>query len=649
MTDGYSQFTVLLLGSFDWVQHGTFLLRCILLAWMTFMGAFVGSFMNVVVYRLPAGLNLAHPGSRCPNCLHPIRAYDNVPVLSWLALRGKCRDCAIPISARYPAVEALMATLFFAVSAVAIWTHPAIIQATKVENDVWQLVTCAVVPLVCWLLVACTLVCAALMEFDRQTIPIRLFWPAVVVGILASLVVSLVPMAHLGADGSARFVSVVGALMGAGWGGVLLVSYVVPGELRVASDGDSTEWLSPIGRLMAPRIAALAACGALLGWQVVTILTVIVTGCHVINRCLSCAAGSRSRDTRWFAFCAGGAAMLMLVWQALFAEHSWLGNQAGFGMLIFALPLVVGATLLAWKITGPETLPDPRPQTEGTNTMSQHDELRQAILDSPSYRLAESDVEFIQRPELRPICMQLELLKPEMLLTEQGVHSTIVVFGGTQIVEREQADRQLSAAQARLAADPANSQLQREVNRQQSIVEKSGYYDEAREFSRLVSSQCQLDDRCDHVVVTGGGPGIMEAANRGAADVGAKSIGLNITLPEEQAPNPYITPELCFQFHYFAMRKFHFLLRAQALVVFPGGFGTLDELFNTLTLRQTNRMQRIPIILYGTEYWQRIVNFQQLADEGVVQDEHLNLMQFADTPQDAWDIICQFESEPEEE
>lgn len=277
--------------------------------------------------------------------------------------------------------------------------------------------------------------------------------------------------------------------------------------------------------------------------------------------------------------------------------------------------------------------------------MSQDDERRQAILDSPSYRLAESDVEFIQRPELRPICMQLELLKPEMLLTEQGVHSTIVVFGGTQIVEREVASQQLTAVQARLAEDPTNAQLQREVDRKQSIYDKSDYYDAAREFSRLVSAQCQLDDRCDHVVVTGGGPGIMEAANRGAADVGAKSIGLNITLPEEQAPNPYITPELCFQFHYFAMRKFHFLLRAQALVVFPGGFGTLDELFNTLTLRQTNRMQRIPIILYGTEYWRRIVNFQQLADEGVVRDEDLNLMQFADTPQDAWEIICNFESQ----
>ena len=164
----------------------------------------------------------------------------------------------------------------------------------------------------------------------------------------------------------------------------------------------------------------------------------------------------------------------------------------------------------------------------------------------------------------------------------------------------------------------------------------------AREFSRLVSHTCQKEGKCEYVVITGGGPGIMEAANRGAYDVDAKSIGLNITLPEEQDPNPYITPDLCFQFHYFALRKMHFLLRAKGLVVFPGGFGTLDELFCTLTLRQTGRMQEIPVILYGTEYWKRVVNFELLADEGVIADRHLDLFVYADSPQQAWSEIVDF-------
>jgi uncharacterized protein (TIGR00730 family) len=173
-------------------------------------------------------------------------------------------------------------------------------------------------------------------------------------------------------------------------------------------------------------------------------------------------------------------------------------------------------------------------------------------------------------------------------------------------------------------------------------LDKSPYYDAAREFGRLVSTTCQTQHRCEYVVITGGGPGIMEAANRGAFDAGAKSIGLNITLPEEQVPNPYIAPDLCFQFHYFALRKMHFLLRAAALVVFPGGFGTLDELFDALTLRQTRRMQAIPIILFGREYWERVIDFQFLADEGVIADEHLDLLDYAETAQEAWEIISRF-------
>jgi uncharacterized protein (TIGR00730 family) len=271
----------------------------------------------------------------------------------------------------------------------------------------------------------------------------------------------------------------------------------------------------------------------------------------------------------------------------------------------------------------------------------------QQILDSPSYQLAERDTHFLARPELRAVRMQLELLKPEMALAENRVRSTIVVFGGTQIVEHDKAEERLERAKAAVQAAPKDLHLARELARAERLAAKSHYYDAARQFGRLVSEQGQLDGYADFVVITGGGPGIMEAANRGAFDADAKSIGLNITLPAEQKPNPYITPGLCFQFHYFALRKMHFLLRAKALVVFPGGFGTLDELFDALTLRQTRRMQEIPIVLFGREYWRRVIDFQFLADEGVITDEHLNLLAYADTPQEAWELIERFySSEP---
>jgi uncharacterized protein (TIGR00730 family) len=268
----------------------------------------------------------------------------------------------------------------------------------------------------------------------------------------------------------------------------------------------------------------------------------------------------------------------------------------------------------------------------------------QAILDSPSYELAERDVALLMLPELRPVRVQLELLKPELYLSEQQVRSTIVLFGGTQIVEREAADERLRVAQAALAEKPDDPLLKRAVAVAERLLAKSPYYDAAREFAAIVSryGQQSSGDDSHYVVMTGGGPGIMEAGNRGAHDVGAKSIGLNITLPAEQWPNPYVTPELCFRFHYFAMRKMHFLLRARALVAFPGGFGTLDELFDALTLRQTSRMQEIPVILFGREYWERVIDFQFLADEGVIRDEHLRLIQYADTPQAAWEAIAQF-------
>ncbi|HEY4308475.1 MAG TPA: TIGR00730 family Rossman fold protein [Pirellulales bacterium] len=263
----------------------------------------------------------------------------------------------------------------------------------------------------------------------------------------------------------------------------------------------------------------------------------------------------------------------------------------------------------------------------------------QAILNSPSLTLAEQDVALLAKPELRSVRMQLELLKPEMALEEHDIRSTIVVFGGTKILERSEAESALHAAQQAMAADPANPALARVVTRCERLWAKSSYYDDAREFSRLISTLGQETGPRHYVVVTGGGPGIMEAANRGAFDADAKSIGLNIRLPAEQTPNRYITPELCFQFHYFALRKLHFLLRALALVVFPGGFGTIDELFDALTLRQTNRMQAIPIILYGREYWQRVIDFQFLADEGVIADEHLSLLNYAETPQEIMDLL----------
>jgi uncharacterized protein (TIGR00730 family) len=260
----------------------------------------------------------------------------------------------------------------------------------------------------------------------------------------------------------------------------------------------------------------------------------------------------------------------------------------------------------------------------------------------PNYLLAEDDTAFLKRPELRPVRLQLELLKPQMLLEEHGIASTLVIFGGTSIVERPEAERRLATAKEALAADPTDAVKQRAACRAERILAKSHFYDAARDFARLVSCACQVKGRCDFAVVTGGGPGIMEAANRGAYDVGAKSIGLNITLPEEQLPNAYITPDLCFQFRYFAIRKMHFLLRAKGLVVFPGGFGTVDELFEVLTLRQTNRMQPIPVILFGRSYWEQAIDFQFLADEGTIRDEHLSLLQYAETPQEAWDIIRGF-------
>ncbi|TBX20483.1 LOG family protein [Nioella sediminis] len=236
---------------------------------------------------------------------------------------------------------------------------------------------------------------------------------------------------------------------------------------------------------------------------------------------------------------------------------------------------------------------------------------------APAYRLAFTDDDFMCRDELRPVRLQLELLKPQMIMDEYGVKSTIVMFGGARIPEPSKAD---SA-------------------RTQTLRDLSHYYDEARKFARIVTERSLNNGQHDSIIVTGGGPGVMEAGSRGAADAGGVSIGLNIVLPHEQAPNEYVTPDLCFNFHYFAIRKMHFLMRAKAITIFPGGFGTLDEMFESLTLIQTGRMERVPFLLFGRAFWERIINWGALADAGTISPEDLDLFRFVETAEEAVEII----------
>jgi len=269
-------------------------------------------------------------------------------------------------------------------------------------------------------------------------------------------------------------------------------------------------------------------------------------------------------------------------------------------------------------------------------------ELVRRLKESPAYRVAFEDPEFLHEEFLRPVRLQLELQKPEMVLRRHNIRSMIVVFGSARLVPREQATTELKAAHEKLAAHPNDAMLAREVARLERLVSLSKYYDEARTFSRLISTLVKRADRRDFVVVTGGGPGVMEAANRGAHDVGALTAGFNITLPLEQEPNPYMSPELCFQFHYFAMRKMHFLMRAVALVAFPGGFGTFDELFEALTLVQTRKMRPMPIVLVGREFWNRAVNFDALVDEGMISPEDRELYTIVETAEEAVQVIYDF-------
>ena len=261
---------------------------------------------------------------------------------------------------------------------------------------------------------------------------------------------------------------------------------------------------------------------------------------------------------------------------------------------------------------------------------------------SKSYRLAFDDTEFMLRDELRPVRLQLEIMKPELILQEHGIHSTIVMFGGTKIPEPETAEKRLQEAEMLAKQEPHNNMAAKRAHSAGNILKKAHYYEEARELSRMITEHCRRNDDCDLVVATGGGPGIMEAANRGAHDAGGKSIGLNIVLPHEQEPNRFITPDLCFQFHYFAMRKMHFLMRARALVSFPGGYGTMDELFETLTLIQTKKIKPLPVILFGKEFWAEAINFDFLVTEGVIAPDDVTLFQFVEKASEAWAIIKKF-------
>ena len=250
----------------------------------------------------------------------------------------------------------------------------------------------------------------------------------------------------------------------------------------------------------------------------------------------------------------------------------------------------------------------------------------------PAYRLAFRDTDFLLREELRPVRFQLELLKPEMLLDEAGIGSTLVMYGSARIPSPEEADAVRSAA--------VTLDQHKVADR---LIAKARYYEEARRLAQIASRSAVVEDGKRHFVIcSGGGPSIMEAANRGAADVGAESIGLNITLRHEHTPNAYVTPHLSFQFHYFALRKMHFLLRARAVAAFPGGFGTFDELFELLTLVQTGKMQPIPILLFGGEFWNRVVNFAALAEEGVISQRDLDLFRIVETAEEAWAHITEF-------
>jgi uncharacterized protein (TIGR00730 family) len=264
------------------------------------------------------------------------------------------------------------------------------------------------------------------------------------------------------------------------------------------------------------------------------------------------------------------------------------------------------------------------------------------ILNNPGYRQADQDVDFLNEYETRGVRLQIDYQKAEMLLEQEGIQQSIVLFGSARLSTPKSAQQKLTEIESELENDPKNPHLQQQKAIALRILSNSKYYVEARKFGKLVGESGQGPCDCRLILMTGGGPGLMEAGNHGAYDVGAKSVGLNITLPYAQNPNSYVTPELCFRFHYFAMRKLHFVMRAKALVAFPGGYGTLDELFNLLTLVQTQKIEPVPIVLVGKEFWSKAINFDFLIEEGVIAKKDRELFSITDTAQEAWDIILQW-------
>jgi uncharacterized protein (TIGR00730 family) len=258
---------------------------------------------------------------------------------------------------------------------------------------------------------------------------------------------------------------------------------------------------------------------------------------------------------------------------------------------------------------------------------------------SPAYRLAFDDEEFLLREEMRPVRLLLELSKPELILSEHQIQHTVVIFGSARTLCREAAKEVYFAAKNLWHGDPENPALKALVDQAKRNMRQAENYETARKLAHLITEHCGNEGPPPLHVVTGGGPGIMEAANRGAHEAGGRSVGLNIVLPREQEPNTYISPELCFRFHYFAMRKMHFLMRARALVAFPGGFGTLDELFETLTLIQTGKINPLPVLLFDRDYWQKLINWELLVEEGMISPEDLELITYVDTVEEAWAII----------
>ncbi len=269
----------------------------------------------------------------------------------------------------------------------------------------------------------------------------------------------------------------------------------------------------------------------------------------------------------------------------------------------------------------------------------------ESILNNPGYRQADQDVDFLNQHETRGVRLQIDYQKTETILEKAGIEHSIVLFGSARLLPRSLAQKRLNAFEASLQDDPQNELLQKQVITARRQFENSRFYEEAREFGRLVGNSGGGPGDCRLTLFTGGGPGLMEAANRGAYDVGAKSVGLNISLPFEQLPNSYITPGLCFRFHYFAMRKLHFVKRAKALVAFPGGFGTLDELFGLLTLVQTGKVEPVPVVLVGKDYWRKAINFDFLIEDGFIEKPDRELFTFTDTAHDAWNTILRWYDE----